>query len=332
MPTRKNKILVTGRPGVGKLALVKRILSIYPDSSQAPPENSTQPLCIPWTIDTKYYTAEVGFWVDSAEGVTETDVEAWEVLKDAVDGFMFVFNRSKPETFEDIRAWSKFLERVQPNVAVCVANTPGTTDERAPSVDVDVFEDWCIANGVEFVDVDTSAASRAGDGSALEDVRKDRVGFERIVEALETNMWDGMRRKQIPARARQEAEEEKDSALDNPDDSMRKLVELLGVDFADDWDGDGDPGDLDAFEESVLRLKRLRGSWWSGYVSFLSLSPALMSLQTKEYNLTLPEAERRAALSLGLESVVDTDSISFWESLGVGQGGSRLFNNDPTES
>ncbi|KAJ3292922.1 hypothetical protein HK104_004900 [Borealophlyctis nickersoniae] len=303
MPARKNKILVTGRPGVGKIDLVKRILSIYPNSSQAPPESSTQPLCIPWTIDTKYYTAEVGFWVDSAEGVTQTDVEAWEVLNDAVDGFMFVFNRSKPETFEDIRAWSKFLERCQPNVALCVANTAGAVDEGAPCADVDVFEDWCIANGVEFVDVDTSAASRADDGRALEDVGKERVGFERIVEALETNMWDGMRRKQTPARARQDAEDEEDSALDDLDgipdtDPMRKFVELLGLNFADDGDGDGDPGDLDAFEESVQKLKRLRA---------YRRRSSLMSLQTKEYNLTLPEAERRAALSLGLESVVETD-------------------------
>ncbi|KAJ3046231.1 hypothetical protein HDV00_000043 [Rhizophlyctis rosea] len=298
--TRKNKVLVTGNPGVGKVELVKRILSKTRNPPSIPnTQNASlqQPLVLSCTLDTKYYTAEIGFWVDSAKGVQETDLEEWKQLGNSVDGFIYVFDRNKPETFTDLRAWASFLSHVEPNVALCIANGP-TPDHHSSSASVsgsiDEWEDWCVSNGVEFIDIMQSAADQTTSDDML---GEEQVGFDRIVEALESNMWDGLRRKQNPNRQREvignDEDEDHDAAEEHHDlfDDINDLPDSEAVrQTHEQIFGRGtDDDEADGFERSLNALRGLR-----------------------EYGQNLPDIERRAlaarvALSFGLELGDDSD-------------------------
>ncbi|CAG8524103.1 10859_t:CDS:2 [Diversispora eburnea] len=89
---------------------------------------------IHWKIITKYYTANVEFWIDET------------VSKDQLN-------------YEVIKEYEK--------------------EENDP------YENWCLENGFEYVDLDLDAKKNVIDSS-------ERVGIDRILEALQSHMWEGM--------------------------------------------------------------------------------------------------------------------------------------------
>ena len=80
-----------------------------------PSTPSTQPLCLNCTLDTKYYTAEVGFWIDSAQNLTEAELEDWKQLSDSVDGFIYVFDRNKVCSIYELKRekCTKFMFKIK---------------------------------------------------------------------------------------------------------------------------------------------------------------------------------------------------------------------------
>ncbi|CAH1758369.1 5484_t:CDS:2 [Entrophospora sp. SA101] len=116
---------------------------------------------IPWNIETKYYKARVYFWID--ETVGRNDIN-WEVVTgyldedngigDVVDAIIFVFRKDEPSTFEDIHTFLPFIKRYEPSIT--------------------------LANGFEYVDLEETKSQ-----DAIE-----RVGIDRILEALQSHMWE----------------------------------------------------------------------------------------------------------------------------------------------
>nr|CAG8482844.1 9058_t:CDS:2 [Entrophospora candida] len=148
----RNKILVIGRRGVGKFSI----------------NHSGKK--IPWNIETKYYKARVYFWID--ETVGRNDIN-WEVVTgyldedngigDVVDAIIFVFRKDEPSTFEDIHTFLPFIKRYEPSITLAVG-TGRSNDE----------------NGFEYVDLEETKSQ-----DAIE-----RVGIDRILEALQSHMWE----------------------------------------------------------------------------------------------------------------------------------------------
>ncbi|RKO94199.1 hypothetical protein BDK51DRAFT_25629 [Blyttiomyces helicus] len=240
LESRKNKILLIGRPEVGKVALIDRILQ---QSNQSVPSHDPlddeDGVCIPWKIDTKYFTADVRFWVASTSDDAVEGEDGWEQIGHAVDGFIFVYDKAKPETFADIHRWASFLEKFDPNVALCVASTMSATE---PCEEPDEHREWCVEHGVEFVDMDETPS----EGGADED-NGDKVGFDRVVEALGTNMWDGMERKQGGSSA-------KPGAFSGRENSSVLPVDIGDFEALTEIFGDDDEDELAVFEESLRTL------------------------------------------------------------------------------
>ncbi|KAI8821387.1 uncharacterized protein EV422DRAFT_567128 [Fimicolochytrium jonesii] len=293
--TLKNKVLVVGHKGVGKLQLVQELCKILDSTSQ--PISDTTPQCVPLSLATKYYTADIVLWVDTleptADGASAIDSAELRELGEAVDGFIYVYDRDKSETFEPLRSWTTFLDDVQPNVALCVANTvtePTRTAAETP-VHLQNHEEFCLEHGMEFIDLYPSLPEErdSTDEITEDEIMAERVGVDRIAEALENNMWDGMVRGTKSTTAKPtsngSAGIDKANLANAAEDSIRRLLSMM--EGADGGGSDAEEVDDDDFERSLRTLQTLR-----------------------EHGKTLSDSERRAlaaqfAMSLGVTSSDD---------------------------
>ncbi|KAJ1923241.1 hypothetical protein IWQ60_005996 [Tieghemiomyces parasiticus] len=194
----RDKILVLGQAGVGKRRLVDQVMA-----SDVPINEGAVRL---WTIDTKYFTAPVTFWLDTLPDKVEPGtVEAFDQVAEAVAALVFVFNPAHPVTFTRVEPWAAFCERHDIAVRLCVAMPATPTEDTfgdfqdhhqpttvapdvPPPVSTDPYEDWCIAHGFEFVDAALTPLERDNPGDSKE-------GISRVREALETHTWESLQRK-----------------------------------------------------------------------------------------------------------------------------------------
>ncbi|CAG8495235.1 5089_t:CDS:2 [Acaulospora morrowiae] len=199
----RNKILVLGRRNVGKLSIIKQILSssnqrideIILDQNNENGETSDNAnhagMKIPWKIITKYYTANVEFWVDETVHKSQLDSEVIDGYENeengigkVVDAILFIFKKNEPSTFDDIQAYLPFIQKYEPSITLAVG-TGRNIQHDTIDAENDPFEDWCIENGFEYVDLDMKKR---------DDEIAERVGIERILEALQSHMWEDMTR------------------------------------------------------------------------------------------------------------------------------------------
>ncbi|KAI8909331.1 alpha and gamma adaptin binding protein p34-domain-containing protein [Powellomyces hirtus] len=307
----KNKCLILGLPGVGKCALIGKLIG--PSISSASRGQTTNGTAsdtvdlaanvIPLTITTKYYRANVALWVDSIgeSPPNATEMKHWcEIGAAVVDAFVFVYDREKPETFLPLRdTWAKFVEQVSPSIALCIANTLAPTS--SPSAhSLAEHEQWCIEHDIEHIDMEVQPENGAANGDAKnDDVEgfQERLGIDRVIEALETNMWEGMVLAAGGPKSSGHGAEERlqNTTSENAEDDVNHASgavpprRLLIPQFDDEEDEEGDI-DEDLFERSIRALQGLR-----------------------DHGSNLPDEERRAlaariALSLGLDTDSETEN------------------------
>jgi len=53
--------------------------------------------CVPWTINNKYYKADVQFWIDAAnpKESNEETKKHWKEIGNVIEAFIFVFDKYK---------------------------------------------------------------------------------------------------------------------------------------------------------------------------------------------------------------------------------------------
>ncbi|KAG0046759.1 hypothetical protein BGZ83_008070 [Gryganskiella cystojenkinii] len=170
-----------------------------PDTPMRPNKQDHSGVTIPWTIDTKYYSVQVDFWIDEtdAQGTAELErmIESGglDEMGTVVEAVVFCFSKNEPSTFHDIKPWLAFVERHEPSITLCVAtdapmeesyelkNAPSSSNEY-----IEDYDDWCRGNGFEYIDLHEQRDEVAQD---------EHVGLDRIMEALAAHMWDGLKRK-----------------------------------------------------------------------------------------------------------------------------------------
>ncbi|KAJ2252104.1 hypothetical protein GGI13_003475 [Coemansia sp. RSA 455] len=202
--TAKNKILVLGRPKVNKAQIVNSIVSQTPIDYATAIDDSENGAKIAWSLRTRYYQAQLEFWVDNTESLPSSQIEhmkEWlanpdlhseeessdipvdpsiaqlqEHLSEVVDAIIFVFDPTDPSSFTDILPWARFAKFHIPGVLLCVAVS---ADGNPVEVNKDEWFEWCVANGWEWLD--------------LTDTDPDtEYTVERLREALGSNEWANM--------------------------------------------------------------------------------------------------------------------------------------------
>lgn len=163
-------------------------------SSPAPDgSGSTAGLTHEWDVKTAYYSAKVPIWVDEIP-----DIEAWktEFLKpeareviEAVGAWIYCFN--KPINGLVTEAAENVMKAIQDITeehagygadAVMLAVAISNSQEAGTNADGASQEDWedvCMQYGFEYINYSAQGANEYGE----------KVGFERLKEALESNEW-----------------------------------------------------------------------------------------------------------------------------------------------
>lgn len=209
-------------------------------------------LCIPYEFDTKYYTAKVDFWLDEIDASNSKETitaycEQDSQVSQVIDGFVFIFDKSKPSTFDMIHQWVPFLEQSEPGIKLCVGNS--SKEPLSMEKDAEI-NDWCLSHGFDYVDMDETT-----------ETPMDKVGMDLTLEILQTNFWDGMVKKKTS------------TGMNEEEDLIREIQALQLEHHRDILKLDGDEED-EEFGKCIYRYtgKKKRDIYLYLYVEMPSQS------------------------------------------------------------
>ncbi|KAH7566152.1 hypothetical protein JRO89_XS08G0105500 [Xanthoceras sorbifolium] len=109
-------ILLVGSSNVGKRTLISRLISVdFEDAS----DSSSQVLVHGWTINTKYYMADVSLWMAHLhEGFS---IGTLPVL-DRLAAMVMVFDLNDLSTLDALKDWASTIDLKQFEVLLCIGN------------------------------------------------------------------------------------------------------------------------------------------------------------------------------------------------------------------
>ncbi|XP_026446168.1 uncharacterized protein LOC113346847 isoform X3 [Papaver somniferum] len=217
-------ILMVGSSNVGKRSLLSRLLSIdFEDAS----DSSSEALCHGWTIDTKYYKADVSIWMAHLED--GFSIKALPVSNNLA-ALVMVFDMNDLSSFTTLQDWVSHTDIQQFEILLCIGNKvdllPGHAahieyrrylqrrgesigDPHPDYLDYGILEsegssllgdeepsceirksclEWCSEHSIEYIE---ACASIAAFDKCLS-VDGDSQGVERLYGALSAHMWPGM--------------------------------------------------------------------------------------------------------------------------------------------
>ncbi|KAK4857715.1 hypothetical protein QYF36_004942 [Acer negundo] len=218
-------VLVVGSSNVGKRTLISRLISVdFEDAS----DSSSQIVAHGWTINTKYYTADVSLWMAHLhEGSSVGTLPGF----DSLDALVMVFDLNDLSTLVALKDWVSRIDIKEFEILLCIGNkvdllsghpvhaeyrrrllnpakssvdscsdfseygiseTEGSSllgDDEEPSWEVRrSCLEWCTEHNIEYIE---ACASNAEFDKCLS-VNGDSQGVERLFDALSAHMWPGM--------------------------------------------------------------------------------------------------------------------------------------------
>ncbi|XP_030523793.1 uncharacterized protein LOC115736304 isoform X1 [Rhodamnia argentea] len=273
-------IFVIGPSGVGKRTLLSRLLSIDIEEG---PDPSPDVVVQGWTINTKYYSADVSVWM--AHLRDDFDAQSLPILG-KLDALVMVFDLSKPPSLAALQDWVSKNDIRNFEILLCVGNKvdliPGhpvhaeyrrrlqnveddSVDYYAELSDCGISEtegssllggdestlqigksclDWCIDHNIEYIE---ACASNADFDKCLS-VAGDSQGVERLSVALSSHMWPGMILKSGEKIREPSLPERQESSEEESDYELE--YEILSAGSAEPWN-DTDEGWVSASGSTV---------------------------------------------------------------------------------
>ncbi|KAK7519376.1 uncharacterized protein IWZ02DRAFT_470128 [Phyllosticta citriasiana] len=188
------RIMCVSAPDSDVLSFLKDLTGTTPPAAHS--DSSVAGLSHALSISTSYYKATVPIWIDEISSLPDWRTDylspaAGEVLS-ALGAWIYVFRA--PLTQDDMQTVRDTMRAIREavdgqdglgmwdGVSLAVRLGRGETGRVG---EADEWEEWCSAEGFEFVDVGTQ------DRPGTRNVFGEKVGMERVREALEANDWDG---------------------------------------------------------------------------------------------------------------------------------------------
>lgn len=136
----------------------------------------------PLRLDTKYYTATI-----KLVGVEETS-HLPPQLKKTIEALIIHFDSNKVNGLDNIKRWHSIEEDTLPEVKLLIANY---CNESTKVTRLQATE-WCLKRGYELIELFPAKGPPEDD---CDDIIKEKVGVERIIEALGAHTWCEMEMK-----------------------------------------------------------------------------------------------------------------------------------------
>ncbi|XP_077424403.1 alpha- and gamma-adaptin-binding protein p34 isoform X2 [Vanacampus margaritifer] len=156
--------------------IIKQILG-----SKTLPEASKREQTVvwyPWTINNKYYTADVRLCV-----VPSTFQMSSEIAQ-SMQAFVAYFDSTKKDGLEKLHPWISVVEDIAPEVLILVCDRvceDGVTRHEA--------QQWCLSHSFELVELNPQELPDEDDDFP------ESTGVKRIVQALNANVWTSVEMK-----------------------------------------------------------------------------------------------------------------------------------------
>ncbi|XP_030084429.2 alpha- and gamma-adaptin-binding protein p34 [Serinus canaria] len=129
----------------------------------------------PWTIDNKYYSADIHLCV-----VPNTFHVTGEIAE-AVQAFVVYFDSTTKAGLEGVSEWLPLTEEWLPEVMILVCDRVSEN-----GVNRQKAQEWCIKHGFELVELSPEELPDEDDDFP------ESTGVKRIVQALNANVWSNV--------------------------------------------------------------------------------------------------------------------------------------------
>ncbi|KAL6069029.1 hypothetical protein QOT17_007755 [Balamuthia mandrillaris] len=207
----ENNVLIVGNPAKAAL-LLQAILG----GGELNLEGESDHV---YELDTKYYTTTVNLCYRKLETIIEEQSNTTQF-----DGLILLFDELITETLRS--GIAQYRETNDPGLCLGVYHWL----ENKSEADKDDFNGWCIENGFEYVEYVVPGSDYAT--SKEDEPFAEKVGIDRVIEALEANLWSSMTMKPRSgprsfndSATLKEGEEEEDSAFRSDiDTSVQSLL------------------------------------------------------------------------------------------------------------
>ncbi|KFV57194.1 Alpha- and gamma-adaptin-binding protein p34, partial [Tyto alba] len=129
----------------------------------------------PWTIDNKYYSADIHLCV-----VPNTFLVTGDIAE-SVQAFVVYFDSTIKSGLDSVSEWLPLTEEWLPEVMILVCNRVSEN-----GVNRQKAQEWCIKHGFELVELSPEELPDEDDDFP------ESTGVKRIVQALNANVWSNV--------------------------------------------------------------------------------------------------------------------------------------------
>ncbi|XP_015099363.2 alpha- and gamma-adaptin-binding protein p34 isoform X1 [Vicugna pacos] len=126
----------------------------------------------PWTIDNKYYSADINLCVVPNKFLVTADIA------DSVQALVVYFDSTQKSGLDSVSSWLPLAEAWLPEVMILVCDRVSEN-----GVNRQKAQEWCIKHGFELVELSPEELPEEDDDFP------ESTGVKRIVQALNANVW-----------------------------------------------------------------------------------------------------------------------------------------------
>ncbi|XP_026979216.1 alpha- and gamma-adaptin-binding protein p34 isoform X2 [Sagmatias obliquidens] len=226
----------------------------------------------PWTIDNKYYSADINLCVVPNKFLVTAEIAA------SVQAFVVYFDSTQKSGLDSVSSWLPLAEAWLPEVMILVCDRVSEN-----GVNRQKAQEWCIKHGFELVELSPEELPEEDDDFP------ESTGVKRIVQALNANVWSNVVMKndrnqgfnllsslaganhstgsaetchsepQLPAAERTEPLLDRGGASNTTDTQVDSIVDpTLDLDIQELASLTTGGGDLENFERLFSKLKEMK--------------------------------------------------------------------------
>lgn len=205
--------LVLSNTNIKPQSLIKLI-----SKSDSVDEDKSATVKCNWLIDSKYYTAEICLM-----GIKE-DFQRSEDFNNRVEALILHVDTNKLSGLKELDRWDKIDQDCDPDIKLLVANycNNDTKVTKAKATE------WCLKKGYELIELYPTSNEEDNTASDFDE----KVGAERIIEALQSHMWSNLvlksqTKKETSHKSGIDSSNSKDIIDEDLDDNLEEFTELF---------------------------------------------------------------------------------------------------------